>query len=41
MMVFGGADALESFLARLTAAVFGSTDEQDQERERPAGGLDA
>ena len=41
MMVFGGADALESFLARLTAAVFGSTDERAQERERPAGGLDA
>lgn len=41
MAIFGGAEALESFLASLNATVFGSTDEQAQQRQRPAGGLDA
>jgi type I restriction enzyme R subunit len=41
LATFGGAEALDSFLAGLNAAVFGSTDEHAQERERPAGGLDA
>jgi type I restriction enzyme, R subunit len=39
--VFGGAEALDAFLAGLNAAVFGSGDEDGQEHDRPARGLDA
>ena len=39
--VFGGAEALDSFLTGLNVAVFGSTEEAGQEHDRPAGGLDA